>query len=156
MPSQSLSSARDDLPDAQACAAALFDVLPAVMDAMRFAMRDQLGEGLSVPQFRCLRFIADKRGTSVSEVAGFLGVTLATASAMIERLVRAGYVVSATSRIDRRRTVLNATGPGRALMGRIRRGAQAELAQALAASNDAELAELSGGLEVLKARFHHG
>ena len=143
-------------PDAHASAGAILEVLPAVMGVVRAAMRRQLGERLSVPQFRCLRFIADHAGCSVSEVATFLGVTLATASAMVERLARAGYVVAATSTSDRRRSELNATAPGRALMGRIRRGAQAELAAALQTATAAELNGLVDGLAVLQARFHHG
>lgn len=144
------------LPDAHASAGVLLDVMPAVMSALRMAMRRQLSEGLSVPQFRGLRYIADNRGCSISEVAAFLGVTLATASAMVERLVRAGYVVTAVSSRDRRRSELRATGTGRALMGRVRRGAQAELAELLAPATPGELDRLLQGLNVLGARFHHG
>jgi len=156
MPSRPLASVPDDLPDAQACAVAIFDVLPAVMDSIRSAMRNQLGESLSVPQFRCLRFIADNSSASVGDVAAFLGVTMATASAMVERLSRAGYVVSAVSNVDRRRSELKATGPGRALMGRIRRGAQAELAAIIGEAGTVDLNDLANGLAVLKARFSHG
>lgn len=155
MPRSSPQRADAGAPDAHASAGVLLDVMPAVMDALRGAMRRQLGEGLSVPQFRCLRFVADHGACSVSEVASFLGVTLATASAMVDRLVRAGCVVSAVSSRDRRRSELRATGTGRALVGRIRRGAQAELAEALAPSTAAELAEVLAGLAVLKARFDH-
>lgn len=156
MPRTSPQRAGSGAPDAHASAGVLLDVMPAVMAALRGAMRRQLGEGLSVPQFRCLRFVADNGGCSVSEVAAFLGVTLATASAMVERLVRAGTVVSTVSPHDRRRSELRATGTGRALMGRIRRGAQAELAEVLLPSTPAELADVLAGLAVLKARFDHG
>jgi DNA-binding MarR family transcriptional regulator len=79
-------------------------VLPGVMDAMRQAMRAQLDGPLTVPQFRGLNFIDHHPGCSVSALAGFLGVTLATASAMADRLVRAGYLQSQDGRSDRRRT----------------------------------------------------
>ena len=128
------------VPDPSMAAAAILEVMPAVMAALRGAMRQQLGQTLSVPQFRGLRFIADHGGCSVSDVSGFLGVTLATASAMVERLVRAGYVVSRVSTVDRRRSALHATRTGRSLMDRIRGGAQADFAGAGAAQHPDPLA----------------
>jgi DNA-binding MarR family transcriptional regulator len=86
------------------CAQAVLEVMPAVMDAMRGAMRLQVGEPLTVPQFRCLNFIAQRPGSSVSAVAAFLGVTLPTASVMVDRLVRAGAVAPRTAAADRRRS----------------------------------------------------
>jgi len=142
-------------PDALQGAGVLLEVMPAVMDSLRAAMRRQLGQTLSVPQFRSLRFIADNAACSVSEVAAFLGVTLATASAMVERLVRAGFVVSEVSAADRRRSELHTTRTGRSLMGRIRGGAQAELASALVDCSPAELGELLAGMAVLQRRFAH-
>ena len=94
------------------CAADVLDVMPAVMDAMRSAMRQQVGEQLSVPQYRCLNFIDLQPGSSVSAVAAFLGVTLPTASAMIDRLVRAGAVAPRTAVQDRRRSELHVTAAG--------------------------------------------
>jgi DNA-binding MarR family transcriptional regulator len=136
-------------------AGAILDVMPAVMASLRGAMRRQLGRTLSVPQFRCLRFIADNGACSVSDVAAFLGVTLATASAMVERLVRAGYVVSGVAAADRRRSELHTTRTGRSLMGRIRGGAQAELAGALADCSSEEIGDLLAGMAVLQRRFGH-
>src|SRR5574337_1139852 len=87
----------------QAAAAQVMAVLPRVMDAMRRAMRAQLDGPLTVPQFRGLNFIDLRPGSSVSDLAGFLGVSLATASAMVDRLARAGHVQTQGSRDDRRR-----------------------------------------------------
>lgn len=142
-------------PGPSMAASDILEVMPAVMAALRTAMRRQLGETLSVPQFRCLRFISDHGGCSVSDVGGFLGVTLATASAMVDRLVRAGYVVSRVSTVDRRRSALHATRTGRSLMDRVRGGAQADLADALADCSAQELGELRAGLAVLQRRFGH-
>ncbi len=142
-------------PDPLQGAGLILDVMPAVMDSLRAAMRRQLGQTLSVPQFRCLRFIADNAACSVSEVAAFLGVTLATASAMVERLVRAGYVVSEVAADDSRRSDLHGTRTGRSLMGRIRGGARTELAGALADCSPEELGDLLAGMAVLQRRFAH-
>ncbi len=140
----------------EACAAEVIDVVPKVMNAMRTSMRRSIGDGLSVPQFRCLGFIDRHPGASVSEVAAFLGVTLATASAMVDRLARAAYVDAATSEVDRRRSALTIRPPGRALLDRIRDGARADMAAALEGASPAELSAVMDGLATLKSRFVHG
>jgi DNA-binding MarR family transcriptional regulator len=137
----------------EACAAEVLDVLPAVVNALRSRMRAQIGEGLTVPQFRCLAFVERSAGASITEVAGFLGVSLATASAMVDRLVRGGYVLASTAAEDRRRSRLHISGSGRGLLKRMRRGAQRELAAALSARSNEELASLMDGLAVLRATF---
>ncbi len=138
---------------ALACAQAVLEVMPAVMDAMRGAMRLQVGEQLSVPQFRCLNFIARRPGSSVSAVAAFLGVTLPTASVMVDRLVRAGAVAPRVAAADRRRSELNVTAAGLAQVQHIEDGALGEFARTLGACNAAELQSLHAGLLVLQGAF---
>lgn len=138
---------------AEACAGAVLEVVPAVMDALRAAMRRHVGEQLSVPQFRCLNFIAMEPGCSVSAVAGFLGVTLPTASAMVGRLVQAGAVSSRADPGDRRCMRLRLTAAGRAQLQQIRRGARDDLAAALAHHGAAELQDLQRGLQSLREAF---
>lgn len=140
--------ARTSLP--QRCAQDVLDVLPGAMDAVRFSMRSQLAGGLSVPQFRCLNHIALQDGTSLREVAAFLGVTPATASVMVDRLVRAGQVSSTAAADDRRRLELRVTPAGRAGLDEVRAGAQRDLAARLAAQPAAELERIRQGLAALK------
>jgi DNA-binding MarR family transcriptional regulator len=135
------------------CAQAVLDVMPAVMDAMRGAMRLQVGEHLSVPQFRCLNFIARCPGSSISAVAAFLGVALPTASVMVDRLVRAGAVAPRTAQADRRRSELHVTAAGLAQVRHIEDGALAEFAHTLGACSAAELQALQAGLQVLQRAF---
>jgi len=134
-------------------AAEVLDVVPAVMDALRHAMRSHVGDQLSVPQFRCLNFIGHQPGASVSAVAAFLGVTLPTASAMVDRLVRAGAVEPRTAADDRRRSQLHLTDAGAAQLAQIRVGARAELAEVLAGRSAEELRVLHAGLAVLRDVF---
>ena len=146
---------RGGTPGARAaeCAAQLIAVVPGVMDALRASMRSNIGDALSVPQFRCLGFIARNPTCSVSEVAAFLGVTMPTASAMVERLVRAAHVVAVTSSADRRRTELRVNAPGKALLDRIRAGARRDMAAALGGANAAELAAVQQALALLHRVF---
>jgi len=130
-------------------------VLPGAMDAMRLAMRAQLNGPLTVPQFRCLNFVERHPGSSVSAVAGFLGVTLATASAMVDRLVKAGYLRAQGSQADRRCTELHVCANGQAVLHRMHRQTCADLAGALQSRSPQELQTLMDGLQVLQAAFAH-
>ena len=140
-------------PQADECASAVLDVVPAVMDALRAATRQHVGEQMSVPQFRCLNFVSRRPDSSISEVAAFLGVTLPTASAMVDRLVRAGALKMRSSRVDRRRTHLQLTPAGRARLRGIHDDAHGDLAQALARLSAGDLRRLYEGLGVLRRAF---
>lgn len=138
---------------AELAAAEVMAVLPGVMDAMRQVMRAQLDGPLTVPQFRGLNFIDRHPGSSVSALAGFLGVTLATASAMADRLVRAGHLQSQGSLADRRRSELHICACGKALLERMRHQTCADMARALQGRSAPELAALVAGLQVLAQAF---
>jgi len=132
------------------CAAAVMDTVPAAMDALRHAMRRHVGDEMSVPQFRSLNYVAQHAGCSIGDVASFLGVTMPTASAMAERLVRAGLVETRADAADRRRSPLHITVAGHAQLRRIRGGAHVDLTRALAACNPEELATLQAGLQLIR------
>jgi len=147
-------SARPNVhPSAEDCAAAVIDVLPVAMAAMRSAMRQRIGDGLSVPQFRCLNFIDLHADSTVGEVASFLGVTLATASAMVDRLVQAGHVVAKVAAGDRRRSALRSLPSGQRLLAAMRLSTQADFAQKLRHHLPQDLADLLRGLQLLKSTF---
>ena len=139
----------------EACAAAVIDVVPAAMRALRRAMRDKVGDGLSVPQFRCLNYIDRHGGVSLGEVATFLGVSPATASVMVERLKVAGHVAGGVSASDRRRSVLHSSSAGRLMLAAIREATQAEFTQLLRRHATPELATLHRGMQLLKTTLKH-
>lgn len=146
-------TAAADAPSADACAAAVLDVVPGVMDAMRAAMRRHTGPQLSVPQFRCLAFIKREPGASIGAVAAFLGVSMPTASAMVDRLARAGAVAPSADPGDRRRQRLHITTDGDAQLADIRGGARNDLAQTLASCQADDLRVLLAGLDALHRCF---
>lgn len=143
----------DSATPAQTCAAELLEVLPQVMGALRDGMRGQLNEGLSVPQFRCLNFIDRHPGASIGEVAAFLGVTMATASAMVDRLARAGYATAGVSAQDRRRATLQLSSSGRSLLARLRQGARRDLAATLQPLSAGELRSVGQAMTALRRVF---
>lgn len=132
------------------CAAAVMETVPAAMDALRQAMRRHVGDEMSVPQFRSLNYVAKHAGCSIGDLAAFLGVTMPTASAMAERLVRGGLVETRADTADRRRSPLHITVSGSAQLRRISRGAHGDLTRALAACNPEELATLQAGLQLIR------
>lgn len=137
---------------AEACAVEVLEILPRVMIAVRIGMRRQLQGALSVPQFRCMNFIDLNPGASVGEAA-FLGVTMATASAMVDRLARAGRATPGVSERDRRRAALRLSRSGKALLVKILRGAWRDLAAALGRHSAKELQRVSDALAVLRSVF---
>nr|WP_315233292.1 MarR family winged helix-turn-helix transcriptional regulator [uncultured Albidiferax sp.] len=134
-------------------AALVMDVVPAAMDAIRLAMRRGAHDHLSVPQFRCLNFVAQRPDCSIGEIAAFLGVTMPTASAMADRLVKAGLVQAQAGAFDRRRSQLQATAAGQAQLAQIQQRAQADLETALAVCTSQELQSLQAGLALLGRIF---
>lgn len=67
---------------------------------------------LSVPQLRTLAFLNRNPGSSLSDLAEHLGVTPATASATVERLVQQDYVQRDHHPHERRKVVLELTKAG--------------------------------------------
>ena len=140
-------------PLSRACADDVLDVLPDAMEVIRLGMRSQLDSRLSVPQFRCLNFIDRHPGCSVGEVAAFMGVTMPTASAMVDRLVRAAHVASVSADADRRRSRLTISAAGKTLLEQVRADARQDLAVTLAKRPAEDLRAISAGLAALKRAF---
>lgn len=100
----------------QECAARVMETIPLLMRFIRADMRTHSAECLSIPQLRSLAFLKRNPGASLSEVAEHLGVTCATASTTIERLVQRNLVQRTDHPQERRRVVLNLTEEGKQLL----------------------------------------
>jgi DNA-binding MarR family transcriptional regulator len=74
-------------PTAEQCAQDVLDVAPLIMRAIRADMRAHRHAGFSVPQFRMLAFLNRNEGASLSGLAEFIGLTLPSASTMVDTLV---------------------------------------------------------------------
>jgi DNA-binding MarR family transcriptional regulator len=135
------------------CASAVIEIIPAVMDSMRSSLRSHVGDQLTVPQFRCLAFISRNAGCTVSEAACFMGVTKATASVMVDRLMRAGALLIVNDVDDRRRSLLHISSPGRAKLQAIRGEARKDFALAMSTLSIEELSTVNEGLEILRKTF---
>lgn len=140
------------------CAANVIDAVPLVMQYLRVEMRRQGGTNLlSIPQFRALRFLSQYPGASLSNLAEHLGVTRATASSIVERLVRRGLIERVEDHQERRRNVHTLTPVGAKHLQQARDATRSRLASLLAELPDAKLRQVAEGATLLKDVFkdHH-
>jgi DNA-binding MarR family transcriptional regulator len=98
--------------DAGELAERVFETLTAVHRRLRSQMRLHRAALISVPQFRALRFVQRNPGTDLGGLADHLGVGASSASALVERLVRAGFVERTVDASERRRMCLGLTAAG--------------------------------------------
>ncbi|MFH1140133.1 MAG: MarR family transcriptional regulator [Chloroflexota bacterium] len=134
------------------CSAQLLDVVPLIMRRIRREMRRHSMPGLSVAQFRTLIYLQRHPGTSLSEVADFLGLTMPSASKLVDRLVM-DKAVSRRIAQDRRRIRLSLTERGQTALELARLEAHAQLADSLKALSPEDLATVTSALEILDKAF---
>ncbi|MBR8840041.1 MAG: MarR family transcriptional regulator [Stigonema ocellatum SAG 48.90 = DSM 106950] len=137
----------------QECAAKVMETIPLVMRMIRTDMRVQGSTTLSVPQFRTLAFLDRNPGASLSELAEHLGVTRATASATIERLVQRNFVHRNNDPEERRRIVLNLSEPGRQHLEQAREQTRGQIAHLLNQLTEGQILQIEEGLTLLKQVF---
>ncbi len=73
---------------------------------------------VTMPQARCLMFLAIKPSISISALAAHLRIGLPAASGLVERLVEAGHVERNPDADDRRQQLVTLTEQGQALVDR--------------------------------------
>lgn len=131
----------------------LLEVVPLVMRFIRAQMRGNRQAGLSVPQFRTLAFISRHVGASLSAIADHLGLTLPSASKLVDGLVAQDLVVRCDSMQDRRRMALNLTPRGAAMLAAAQEATLARLANSLATLPDTEQAGIAAAMQTLRRVF---
>lgn len=148
-------SARKAVPEtaSEQCAARIMETVPLVMRFIRAEMRARKATELSVPQFRTLTFLDRSPGASLSDLAEFLGVTLATASANTERLVQRDFVHRCDHPQERRKVVLKLTSAGKKHLEESRQKTRAFIADLLSGLSDEQIDRLDEGLILMKQVF---
>ncbi|MDM9383953.1 MarR family transcriptional regulator [Chlorogloeopsis sp. ULAP01] len=137
----------------QECAARVMDTIPLLMRFIRADMRTHSADSLSIPQLRSLAFLKRNPGASLSEVAEHLGVTCATASTTIERLVQRNLVQRTDHPQERRRVVLNLTQQGKQLLEESQDKTRAHIANILENLTPEQVSQIEEGLTLLKNVF---
>jgi DNA-binding MarR family transcriptional regulator len=137
----------------QKCAAKVMDTVPLLMRFIRADMRDNSAASLSIPQLRTLAFLKRNPGASLSELAEHLGVTCATASTTIERLVQRNFVLRADHPTERRRVVLNITDEGKQHFEQTQSETRTHISDLLQDLTKEEIKQIEQGLTLLKNVF---
>jgi len=135
------------------CARELMETVPQIVQAIRVEMRLGHGANISIPQFRTLRFIQRNPKSSLSSLAGYLGLTPPSVSKLVEGLVKQKLINRQESGTDRRRLTLELTQAGDSIVNLARANAQANLAQTLSCLSDNELETIEHAMELLQPLF---
>jgi DNA-binding MarR family transcriptional regulator len=137
----------------QQCAAKVMDTIPLLMRFIRAEMRTHSSDSITIPQLRSLAFLNRNPGASLSELAEHLGVTCATASTTIERLVQRLLVERTDHPQERRRVVLSLTVPGQLLLEQSQEKTRAQIADILEILTPEEVLHIADSLTLLKNVF---
>ncbi|MBW4444670.1 MAG: MarR family transcriptional regulator [Plectolyngbya sp. WJT66-NPBG17] len=138
---------------AKDCAARVMETIPLMMRFIRKDMREQNKTFMSVPQFRTLAFVDRHPGASLSDLAEHLGVTRATASTTVERLVQDELVLREENPEERRRVLLTLTKTGKQRLQKTRETTRNHIAEFLATLPEEQISQIEAGLFLLKEVF---
>jgi DNA-binding MarR family transcriptional regulator len=148
-----LRSVKQTATRSESCAAMVMDTIPLIMRFIRADMRAIGATTLSVPQFRTLAFLDRHPGSSLSDLAEHLGVTPATASVTIERLVQQGYVQREHHPQERRKIVLELTQAGNQHLQQARIQTRRQIASLLDPLTPEQVLQIEESLLLLKQVF---
>jgi len=134
------------------CAREVLDAVPPVVWFLRREFR-AFRKGLSLTQVRTMSLIQRQPAANLSVVAEFLGVSLPTASRIVQGLVSAGLLTRRGSTADRRQLALVITPEGDALLQTAWDGTQSRLQEQLQNLNPDQQQALAQAMGVLKEIF---
>jgi DNA-binding MarR family transcriptional regulator len=131
----------------------LMDAIPRTLCVLRAEVRKQCPAHLTVPQFRALTYLSLYVGASLSDLAEFIGITLPSASNLIDGLVEHNLVTRVMAVDDRRRAILNITEHGEAVLMQVREASAVVLARRMEILSDDERQTLSSAMRILLTMF---
>lgn len=137
----------------EACATIVLEVVPMIMRNIRREMRKGRDNDLSVPQFRSLAFLSSNEGASLSDVAEHIGLSLPSASKLIDGLVTRKLVYRKSSEDDRRRVMLSLTPEGRTTLQVSIRATEAYLMQRLSSISESDCRAIQSALMTMQPLF---
>lgn len=135
------------------CAEEMLETIPAVMRFLRARVKDQAGNSASLPQIRVLGFLSLHPAASLSKVADHLGVSNATASSLVDRLVQKGLVERREHAAERRFVELKLTSEGNQQFKELHLYASAQLTTLLKELPDAKVTQVIDAMNILKDLF---
>jgi len=148
-----LPTALSALSSRSACAAKVVDIVPAVMQHIHTEVRQQKSSCLTIPQLRALAFLQNNACASLTILAEYLGVTSASASTMVERLVQKELITRTEHPTLKRQIVLCLTIAGEEHLQQVRQVTSDRLEEQLKYLPTELLQKLLDGLDELSQVF---
>jgi DNA-binding MarR family transcriptional regulator len=143
----------EDGSSAEVCALRVLDTVPVVMRFIRAEMRSKRARGVSVPQFRSMAFLRTNEGSSLSQVAEHVGLSMPAMSRLVDGLVKRGLLARDTSESDRRKVTLRLTARGQDMIRAARKWTEQRLAAVLENLPKDQRAGITDAMTVLKSAF---
>ena len=140
---------------ARQCAREILETVPLVMRFMRDQVRLRRTAGLSLPQFRALLFLSRAKNSSLSAVAGHLGLSLPAMSRLINGLVDDRLVERQLVSTNRRQIALTLTARGQATLEKGRYVIRLHLADSLKNLPATEQKTVQRAMRVLHKVFNN-
>jgi DNA-binding MarR family transcriptional regulator len=137
------------------CAREILETVPLVMRFMRDQVRQRRTAGLSLPQFRTLIFLNRAKNSSLSAVAGHLGLSLPSMSRLINGLVDDRLVERQLVSTNRRQIALTLTTRGQATLEKVRYEIRLRLTDSLKNLPVAEQKTVQRAMRVLHKAFEN-
>ena len=133
--------------------AEILKVVPSMMRAIKKKWKNGQISGVTNSQFHLLMFIQNSPGTSLQDVAQYLGLTSPSASATVDELVSKQFVLREPSIEDRRKITLTLTGNGQKALQEISEHSQRDLAQYLTSLTAEERSVVFQAFQLLEPLF---
>lgn len=129
---------------------AVVDSFEAISRSLRIcAETDWMELDLTMAQLKTLFTLEYGGPMTIGQTGEKLGISLPTASHLVDRLVQGRYVERTEDSADRRRTLASTTAAGSELVKRLRQGGRDILVEWLSQLDDDALASLAKGLDHL-------
>ena len=134
-------------------AALVIDNVPLLMRLLRAKFREKRSGELSMAQFRTLAFIDVNRGSSLSDAAGQIGLSLPSMSKLVDTLVHQKLLTRTAHGVARRRICLGLTAAGKRELDEAYRHAESFFAGKFAELTGEQRSQLAESIDTLKRLF---
>ena len=127
----------------------------AVLNAMQTSSRpDWMELEMTMAQIKALFVVSQRQGTSITQIAEYLGIGQPTTSQLVDKLVRNGFAERSEAEKDRRIKLVRLTDQGRDLVKRLYQGGEDSYREWLAKMSQNDLLALRRGLQALANIAH--
>jgi DNA-binding MarR family transcriptional regulator len=131
----------------------ILKVVPSMMRAIKKKWKTGQISGVTNSQFHLLIFIQNNPGTSLQDLAQYLGQTSPSTSAAVDEMVSKQVVSRQNSTEDRRKITLTLTENGKKILNEIFEHSQNDLAPHLATLSEEERLLVFQALTILEPLF---